>query len=186
MDNNLKILEIKKLVKEYDYLLMDDEYKKQFIEDHKPEFLNVINEKRKELGVEQKIDNQHTEEYKKQKEEEKIINVNVETKRKIKDIFRKIVKLTHPDKTNSEKLIEIYIKSKKFYEQNNLLELYLIGIELNIDINFYEFNSEDLIKIINKKREELLNLEKSYLWLWVNAKTEDEKDDIVKLFIDKN
>ena len=78
--------------------------------------------------------------------------MNRQTRSKIKDIFRKIVKLTHPDKTNSDKLINIYISAKKFYEENNLLELYLICINLNIDIDVSDFMVEDLIKTINKKK----------------------------------
>ena len=115
MSDKLKDLEIKKLIKEYDYLLLEDEYKKQFIEEHTQSFLSSINEKRKEMGVEYKESQTINNKEKKQKEEEKIIEVNRETRRKIKDIFRKIVKLTHPDKTNSEKLVNIYIKAKKFY-----------------------------------------------------------------------
>lgn len=186
MSDKLKDLEIKKLIKEYDYLLLEDEYKKQFIEEHTQSFLSSINEKRKEMGVEYKESQTINNKEKKQKEEEKIIEVNRETRRKIKDIFRKIVKLTHPDKTNSEKLVNIYIKAKKFYEQNNLLELYLICIDLHIDIDLSDFSINDMIKTIEVKKNELINLEKSYLWLWVNAKTDSEKENIIKIFIEKN
>ena len=186
MSNKLKELEIKKLIKEYDYLLIEDEYKNEFIEKYKPEFLKKINDKRVEMGVEPKEPKKEDEEKNIEKKENDVIEVNRETRRKIKDLYRKIVKRTHPDKTNSEKLIEVYIKAKKYYEQNNLLELYLICIELNIKIDLNEFRTEDLIKSIEKKKMELENIKKSYLWLWVNAETDESKENIIKIFIEQN
>ena len=186
MTNKLKELEIKKLIKEYDYLLVEDEYKDEFIDKYKPEFLKKINDKRVELGIDPKDEKPITEEQKEIEKKEDKIEVNRETRRKIKDLYRKIVKITHPDKTNSEKLLNHYINAKKYYEQNNLLEIYLICINLNIDVDLGDFNIDDLIKSIEKKKIELENIKKSYLWMWVNSETEEGKDDIVKLFISKN
>jgi hypothetical protein len=185
MSDKLKELEIKKLFKEYDFLLVEDDYKKELIDVNKGEFLKKINEKRSEMGIPPKIDSRLTKEGKNIKKEEKI-EVNRETKKKIKDLFRKIIKITHPDKTHSEKLINVYIKSKKYYEQNNLLELYLICIDLNIIIDLSDFKMEELIKSVEKKRVELENIESSYLWLWVHSNTEEEKEKIINLFIEQN
>lgn len=186
MSEKLKELEIKKLIKEYDFLLIEDEYKKELIEKHKAEFLKKINDRRNELGIQPKIDPPLTKEEKDIKKEEKKIEVNRETKKKIKDLYRKIVKITHPDKTNSEKLVNIYINAKKYYEQNNLLELYMICIDLNIIIDLNDFKMEELIKSVEKKRIELENLEKSYLWLWLHSETEDDKERIINSFIEQN
>lgn len=186
MSDKLKELEVKKLIKEYDYLLIEGEYKQEFIEEHKPIFLKEINEKRCEMGVEPKIDTPLTKEEKDLKKETDKIEVNRETRKKIKNLYRKIVKLTHPDKTKSEKLINTYIKSKKYYEQNNLLELYLICIELEIKIDLSDFKIEELLKSVEKKRMELQKLEKSYLWMWVKAENDVEKEKIIKSFIEQN
>lgn len=186
MSDKLKELEIKKLIKEYDFLLIEDEYKKELVEKHKPEFLKKINDRRNELGIPPKIDPPLTKEEKEVKKEEKKIEVDRETKKKIKDLYRKIVKITHPDKTNSEKLVNLYIKAKKYYEQNNLLELYMICIDLNIIIDLNEFKMEELLKSVQKKRIELENLEKSYLWLWLHSETEDDKERIINSFIKQN
>jgi hypothetical protein len=185
MSDKLKELEIKKLFKEYDFLLIEDDYKKELIEINKVEFLKKINDRRDEMGIPPKINPTLTNEEKNIKKEEKI-EVNSETKKKIKDIYRKIVKITHPDKTHSEKLISLYIKSKKYYEQNNLLELYLICIDLNIVIDVSDFKMEELIKSVEKKRVELEKIESSYLWLWVHSNTEEEKEKIINLFIIQN
>jgi tRNA U34 5-carboxymethylaminomethyl modifying GTPase MnmE/TrmE len=186
MSDKLKELEIKKLIKEYDFLLIEDEYKKELIEKHKTEFLKKINDRRNELGISPKIDVPITKEELDIKKEENSIEVNQETRKKIKNLYRKIVKLTHPDKTKSEKLINTYIKSKKYYEQNNLLELYLICIELEIKIDLSDFKIEELLKSVEKKRMELQKLEKSYLWMWVKAENDVEKEKIIKSFIEQN
>ena len=186
MSDKLKELEIKKLIKEYDFLLIEDEYKKELIEKHKTEFLKKINDRRNELGISPKIDVPITKEELDIKKEENSIEVNQETKKKIKDFYRKIVKITHPDKTNSEKLVNLYIKAKKYYEQNNLLELYMICIDLNIIIDLNDFKMEELKKSVDKKRKELENLEKSYLWLWLHSETETAKEKIIKSFIEQN
>ena len=44
MSDKLKELEIKKLFKEYDFLLVEDDYKKELIDTNKGEFLKKINE----------------------------------------------------------------------------------------------------------------------------------------------
>lgn len=186
MSDKLKELEIKKLMKEYDYLLVEDEYKKEFIDKHKPEFLKKINDMRVELGVGDDSSKQPTDEERAVEKEKEKIEVNRETRKKIKDLYRKIVKITHPDKTNSEKLINHYINAKKYYEQNNLLELYLICIDLSIKVDLSDFKMEELVKSIEKKRSELNAVKKSYLWMWVNAKTDEDKNNIVKLFVYKN
>lgn len=181
MSNELKELEIKRLFKEYDYLLVEDEYKEVFIEEHRPNFLKEINKYREKLDKPIKEVSQKTENNKKE-----VIEVNRETKRKIKNIYRKIVKITHPDKTNSQKLHEIHAKAKNYYEENNLLGLYLICMDLNIKVDLNELNVEELKESINKKRKKLEELENSYLWLWVNAESNLEREKIIILFIEQN
>jgi hypothetical protein len=64
MSDKLKELEIKKLFKEYDFLLVEDDYKKELIDVNKGEFLKKINEKRSEMGIPPKIDSPLTKEEK--------------------------------------------------------------------------------------------------------------------------
>jgi hypothetical protein len=182
--SKLRNLEIKKLMKEYDFLLLDSEYKTEFIEKHKPEFLERIAKIRGEMGVEPPAPEISTEAEKKEKEEG--FKVDKDTKNKAKKLYRDIVKITHPDKTDDESLTEIYVKATKYYEEYNVLELTLICIDLDIETDLSDFNIEDLEKIVNAKREQLQGLEKSYLWLWVNAANDELKDNIVRAFIKIN
>ena len=44
MSDKLKQLEIKKLLSEYEYLIVDDEYKQQIISDYSSQFINDVDE----------------------------------------------------------------------------------------------------------------------------------------------
>lgn len=184
MSKELKELEIKRLFKEYDYLLIEDEYKKVFIEEHKPTFLKEINELREKLNKPPKENPQLSEENKNIKKD--VIEVNRETRRKIKKIYHKIAKITHPDKTSVKKLIETHAKAKRLYEQNNLMGLYLVCVDLNIDVDLGDLKIEELKQSIEKKRNQLGELKNSYLWLWVNANSDLEREKIINLFIEQN
>lgn len=191
MKEKLKKLEIKKIFQEYNLLLVDDEYKKEMVNEYRSEFLTQIENRKKELGIEPeepkkedepKVEN--VESSGKTVEPTKtIINVDDETKKKLKKIYKEIVKKTHPDKINSEVYLDMYIKSKKAYEENNIIDLYSICIDLKIDFDYDDNDIKSMVEIINDKKDKLKNLELSYLWLWVHSNDESEKEKIVNLFI---
>jgi hypothetical protein len=191
MKEKLKKLEIKKIFQEYNLLLVDDEYKKEMVNEYRSEFLTQIENRKKELGIEPeepkkddepKVEN--VESSGKTVEPTKtIINVDDETKKKLKKIYKEIVKKTHPDKINSEVYLDMYIKSKKAYEENNIIDLYSICIDLKIDFDYDDNDIKSMVEIINDKKDKLKNLESSYLWLWVHSNDESEKEKIVNLFI---
>jgi hypothetical protein len=112
-----------------------------------------------------------------------IINVDEVTKKKLKKIYKEIVKKTHPDKTNSEKHLDMYIKSKQAYEENNIIDLYSICIDLQIEFDYDVIDIKSMLEIIDHKKMKLKNLESSYLWLWVHSQDESEKEKIISLFI---
>ena len=57
MNEKLKKLEIKKLFQEYNFLLIDDEYKKEIISENKSEFLERVKKLELELGITPEIKN---------------------------------------------------------------------------------------------------------------------------------
>ena len=190
MSDKLTELKIKKLLKEYEYLLIEDEYIENFISEYKSSFLKSIKEREIELGLREAeesiiVDNSDLEENKDTDEPEKPEPPNRETRRKIKNLFRKIVKLTHPDKVNSKHLTEKYIKAKKYYEDYDLLGLCVLCSELNIKIDVSDLKLDELLVSINKKKLNISNLESSYLWMWANAETEEEKNKFVEMFINR-
>jgi hypothetical protein len=219
MKDNVRKLELKKLIQEYSFLLTDEVYKKEVINENQTNFLKAIHEKKIELGQiedrpyqpensEEKVNNEDSENSKdsdidednvsenleknedseKQQDEQEGEDKNEKQKKspKIKKLYREIVKNTHPDKTNSNEHVESYNRATSAYEKNDLIELYFVAIGLDIDV---ELDDNDLLNInetISAKRRELHNLEQSYLWLWYNAKTKEQRDMVVNLFINKS
>ena len=172
--NNLKLTV---LLKELNLLETEQEYIDQFIEYYKPLFMEEINKHQGDvppLSGEGQFD--RTDKINK-------IEVNEEEELKIKNIFRSIAKLCHPDKTKDEELIKIYSEAQRAYEENNLLTLYKIARKLNIEVDLDDNNILLLQRIVDEKRNEIKVLESSFLFLWVNAKTEEEKMNLIKMFI---
>ncbi len=182
MSDKLKQLEIKKLLTEYDYLIIDEEMKQEIIDEYKPGFMENLGE---QFNDEEKEEEQEPQKQPEKKELEKLIkdeDLSEDTKKRMKKMFREIMKKTHPDKVKSEELIEIYIKSKEAYDANNLLELSYNASKLNISIDLSVLEIEILKDLIKHKRESLETIEKSWLWMWYKAGTETEKDNVIKLY----
>lgn len=184
MSDKLKQLEIKKLLSEYEYLIVDDEYKQQIISDYSSQFINEINEK---TGQKEERKEEEEGEIPPPEEREIIKKINDEdltdeTKKRMKSMFREIMKKTHPDKVQSEELVDIYIKSKEAYETNDILGLCFYANKLNVIVELSDMEIEILKDMIKKKKEELETIEKSWLWLWYKAGTEQAKDNVVKLY----
>jgi SAM-dependent methyltransferase len=194
MSDKLKQLEIKKLLTEYDYLVIDEEMKNEIIDEYRSVFMEKLGEK---IGVSDTDENKPKEEPKEKEEEsenvekkakEKLIkdeDLSDETKKNMKKMFREIMKKTHPDKVNSEHLVNIYIKSKEAYETNNILELSYNASKLDIPVELSDLDIEILKDLIKYKKTELDTIEKSWLWLWYSADTEKQKDSVILLYYHK-
>lgn len=212
MDNRLRKLEIKKLIQEYQHLDTDFDYKQEVISEYKTFFLEKAGNLKKEMFpemfkeqpiVETKEDNQdnqktsdsdkeenndtnnenqeNTETIKKSEIDENLIDPSV--KSKVKRMYREIVKITHPDKTNSTKYIELYHRATISSDNYNLIDLFLICNELDISIELEPEDKEVLVVLIDGKKKKTKQIESSFIWLWINAKTDLEKDNIIKVFV---
>ncbi len=177
MNDKIKKLQIQKVIQEYNLLTTDYELKNNMVEEYREEFL-------KETFTEDKTNNQNTDNTNK-KEKVKIKNEDIpkETKDKVKKIYREIVKQTHPDKVNSEVLNNYYLDATIAYDLNDILELYIICEKLGIDVEISELELELFDKLIEIKRNEIKRIEDSFIWVWINAKTEEQKQQIVDRFI---
>tara|TARA_B100000900_G_C20526582_1_gene694448 strand:+ start:121 stop:792 length:672 start_codon:yes stop_codon:yes gene_type:complete len=109
----------------------------------------------------------------------------IKKSQKSKTIYREIVKHTHPDKVGNDEMIDLYNRATDSYNKNQTIDLYFIAMELDLDIELSEEDFDNIKKTINLKRKELHNLEMSFLWLWYNAKNEEQREKVVTLFIDK-
>ncbi len=192
MSDKLKQLEIKKLLTEYDYLIIDEEIKNEIVNEYLPKFTEEINEftnkiegKKEEEKKEVKKDINVKESQPKENKVKKVIEddgLPKETKDRLKKLFREIVKKTHPDKTKSEDLIDVYIKSKEAYEANDILKLAYYANKVDINVELSAMEIQLLNDLIIYKKDELSEIEKSWLWKWYKSNTEAERDMIIKMF----
>ena len=186
MDEKLEQLQINKLIQEFSFLKSDEELKKELIEHNQSIFLDLVNEELSNLNPEQiKEPDDTIKEPKSVKVESKIdmSTVSENTKVKIKKIYREIVKKTHPDKVNSEELNELYIKATEYYVTYDVFELYFISKTLNIKIKLSLDETNTLNQLIELKKTELKAIETSFIWLWLNAQNDDEKNILVHKFL---
>lgn len=177
---NLNNLKLNLLLKELSLLETEQEYNDKFVEHYKPLFMKEVlklNESLPAQSGETQFD-----------KTDKIIKIEVseEEEIKIKNIFRSIAKLCHPDKTKDEELIKIYSEAQRAYEENDLLTLYKLSIKLKIDVDIDENNILLLQRIVDEKKKQIRSAYDSFLWLWVNAKTDEDKMNLIKMFITQN
>lgn len=186
-----KKLEINKLIKELDYVQSDFRFKSEllshldtefiknvnlFLEEH-PELKSIFDEKIK-LDIDEKIDNQIS----------NIIDSNDvidSSNSKIKQLYRTIVKLTHPDKKNDLYLNSLYIEAQKAYESNNLLELISICSKLEIPFDISDDEVDKLKDEIYTIKNKSNFLENTFTWNWYNQEDEKRKKMIILSYIEK-
>lgn len=128
-----------------------------------------------------------------QEEEEEEIHETDENKKppSMRKLYRRISKITHPDKIDSEFLNEYFKKASSAYAENNVSELFTIASFLNIDTS--DINKDEIIKDLKddmfSKQFMIANLKSSIAWQWAHAKTEEEKDkirEVIKKYAEKN
>ncbi len=188
---NLRKLEVIKLIKELDFLEsqykfktevlkeVDFEFKKeveviltnnQELEEVFTKSVNYINDKRTE----------HLNTYQPEIEEEEIV---VEKNPKVKSLYRIIAKATHPDKKNDDSLTEIYLEATKAYENNELLPIISICDKLKIPFEIDQDEFENIKKEIEKVKTRTSFLETTYTWKWYTANDLVQRSEIVLNFI---
>lgn len=210
--DRLKALELKRLILELELIEIYENYNKEFIDKHQSDFnahviklspdINKIVEPEEKQESTQEITNyeeQNIEEVKEEYEnvEEDINEEDVKVEvvevveeeslesKKIKKIYKEISKSCHPDKTKDIRLNELYVSAKMAYERGDLITLIKIASQISLD---FEVDNED-IKSIKKnlieRKSRLIKLEETFIWTWVNAKTEKEKESIIRLLLNQ-
>jgi hypothetical protein len=181
MDEKLKKMMFDLLLKELKLIDSEREFKDKFIEHYRPIFMDELSKN----GYKPEIITGETTTII-NKKEDKIIDVNEEELKTLKSIFRNIAKLCHPDKTKNQYKNKLYEEAQIAYETNNLLIIYKIAKKLNIEINLNHSNLELLKTIVEDKKNEIKEIEKSFLWLWANTDSDDKKNELINNFIKKH
>jgi len=107
-----------------------------------------------------------------------------------KSLFRKIVKMTHPDKLSSdlaiedkERLRETYQLVKEAIDKGDFAKIAMIANSLNIDLATVKIS--DFSKFKQKEaslQEAIEKIKKSIFWVW-GTSTQDQKDRIMQEFL---
>lgn len=210
--DRLKDLEIKRMLKELDFVEMDYEYRHEIVNEADSDFMNSINEllcrnpnlkeaydKKITENIEKTINDVKYRE--KDAEYENVVDEsddgngdgnsddfsdNTESNLKspdVKKIYREIVKLTHPDKIKDKKLNDFYIKSTELYNNNDKIGLYKICDELGIAYDIDENDTDFIEDKINTLKKKINFLESTFTWKWFNTKDEKTKERILLDFI---
>lgn len=204
--NRLKDLEIKRLLKELDFIETDYEYRSEIVSEADSEFMNSINQflsKNPELKdlydkkvtdrIEKTINNiKNNEEESIEINQEEFINeeqskedgvMTNEKSPEVKKVYREIVKLTHPDKIKDKRLNDYYIKATDLYNDNDKIGLYKICDELGIEYQIDENDTEIIEDKINTLKRKINFLESTFTWKWFNTKDEKSRERILLDFI---
>jgi hypothetical protein len=180
-------LELKKMMKEWDYLLTEEEYKNEIIEEFKAEFLSKVGVIEPEKPAVDPVVEVHEEETEEDEIEKEPVDDGISdyVKKKVKKLYREIVKVAHPDKTDSEEHVSLYIAAKKASVEFDLIGLYEICESLKIPYSV-EIEDKDILKDkIEGKKDKLKKIEYSFIWLYAEAKTDEERNDLVERFREK-
>ena len=206
--SKLKRLEVKKLLKELDFIESDFNYKNEIVFEADSEFIKSVNDllekhpmlkevidKKNNKRVDSVFsdiikealdkDNEVLEEEELVEEfiNEEVVNVVNPREVKMKKLYRDIAKLTHPDKIVSEKLNDLYLKSTKFYKNSDITGIYYICDELGITYEIDDEDNEMIINKINSLKNRISFMESTLTWRWYHSENEKEKEQIVLSYI---
>ncbi len=206
--SKLKRLEVRKLLKELDFIESDFNYKNEIVFEADSNFIKSVNDllekhpmlkdiinkknnKRVDLVFSDIIketldkDDEILEEEELVEEfinEEVVSEINPKEV-KMKKLYRDIAKLTHPDKIVSEKLNDLYLKSTKFYKNSDITGIYYICDELGITYEIDDKDNEMISNKINNLKNRITFMESTLTWRWFHSESEKEKEQIVLSYI---
>lgn len=214
MQSKLIILESKTLLKEFNYLVSDIEFKNEFAMEYNNQFevavKQLLRERPliKELCIEKfgsqldpdPIDS--TEEAEPVElssgtdlipfsgtpiegvECELVLDIDID---KIKKLYRDIVLKTHPDKVKSDALNGIYNKAMIANKNQDLLALYSICDELGINFHVSQKEIDALNRRIGIIKSQQRFFESSHLWAWCkHDEDEPKRKEIIQHFLLNN
>lgn len=199
--DKIKQLQVKKLLKELEFVESDFEYKSEAMTLFDAEFMNEVDNflqarpdlkekfddtinKNLDEAIKKQIDelekaDPESENYEEPEEVPEVI----EKSPKAKKLYREIAKITHPDKVSDKKLNEFYIKATKCYEENDLSGLYFICNELEIEYELDEYDDQFIASKIQKLKERINFMESTFTWMWHVAETPQKKEMLVMNYI---
>jgi hypothetical protein len=202
--SKLKQLEIKKLLKELDFIESDFTYKSEVIQEADSSFIKTVNELLEEHPLlkevfDKKINSKIDYIFEKKDEEikEKIESSNEEevfieddfvvvekfVDQKVKKLYREIAKITHPDKIDNRKLNDLYLRATNCYDNNDRPGTYSICDELDIDYEPDESDNQTISNKITDIKGKITFIESTMTWNWYHSDDEKAKEQMILRYI---
>lgn len=179
MDSLVK-LQIINLFKKYDYLLNEYKLKIEISNLSYKVFQENVNKVINKEQIEQPLSEADNLTQDKSESEEKQTtieneeNLVSEDEQELKNIYRRIVKITHPDLINNDYLNSIYIEATNSFKIKNKLGLIRFAIVLGLDISLNEELTENLNREILKLEKQITFIESSYHMRWHSSNKEQK------------
>jgi hypothetical protein len=181
--SDLKYLEIQRLIRELQFLESDYKYQSEIVKIHEGTFLQSIgNLMDKFPDLKPLLDRKEIIDLSENIPISEESN-NIVPDQKIKNIYRNIVKITHPDKVSNQRLNDLYLEATDSYESGDFLSLYKVSIDLKID---FDWGDEEISKIrqkIEEYRNQILLLKSTYTYRWILS---EDKNEIILDYIKSN
>ena len=101
--------------------------------------------------------------------EEVVIPTNdLEREKKLRTLYLKIVKITHPDKTLDQILHDLYIQATEYYNEKDLLSLFYLCYKLGISFSVDSLEVEELDQKTSdfKNKNKFLENNLTLIWLY--------------------
>lgn len=188
--NHLKYLEFQRLMKELQFVESDYQYQSEILKLSDSEFLKNVDTVLNQFPELKEIYNRRKEEiYKNVVIEPHIDSIQevevspVTEDLEAKKLYRDIVKTTHPDKIKNHKLNELYLEATDAYEKNDIITLYKVCSELNLDFELPSDYVEKLNTKINSLKQQISFLETTFTFKWIKSSSQHDKNRVVVEFI---
>ena len=109
----------------------------------------------------------------------------------VKDLYKKIVTLTHPDKLTllskdeKEHKRALFLRASTAAEENRLFALQQIALDLGIDIGSLSDEQVRILETESRKiKQEIKQMTNSYAWVWYNEDSEENKEQLMSNYFD--
>lgn len=186
--DSLTRLQVINLFKKYDYYLTEFQFKNEIsIVSHnlfQENVKKILSEFKKE---EEEQDLQEIEDIENKNRLDAINSTenNEQVNSTLKNLYRKIVKETHPDRIKNSYLNNLYIEATDSVERNDVLAIYRICILLDIEFDIPDNIADMIEKEVTQLKHKISFLESSYHMKWHNS-PKSEKNDILVNYLMKS
>lgn len=188
--NHLKYLEFQRLMKELQFVESDYQYQSEMMRISDIEFFKsveiILNQFPQLKDIYNQKQDEHLHKIISQSISDKFTEIKVPNEKielpEAKKLYRDIAKATHPDKIKNDKLNNLYLEATEAYEQNDIVTLYKVCSELNLEFELPDNFINQVKNKINSYKQQTSYFENTYTYKWLKSE-EVGKNKIVIEFI---